>query len=65
MCREGSVLGFTQSHQAESSFVIVTKKKHFAKGHPEYCVLSLFIITVLVVVFVFNLLMSFVISLWM
>lgn len=40
----------SQSHQADSSSVIVTKK-HFAKGHPEYCVLSPLIITVIVIVF--------------
>lgn len=42
----------SQSHQADSSSVIVTKK-HFAKGHPEYCVLSPLIITVVVVIVVF------------
>lgn len=48
----------SQSHQDDSSSVIVTKK-HFAKGHPEYCVLSPLIITVVVIVIFSILLMRF------
>lgn len=56
----------SQSHQDDSSSVIVTKK-HFAKGHPEYSVLSPLIITVVVIVVFFHLVDAFFffISLWM
>lgn len=45
-----------KSHKADCSSVIVTKK-HFAKGHPEYFVLSSLIITVVVFIVVFFLLL--------
>lgn len=51
-----------QSHKADCSSVIVTKK-HFAKGHPEYFVLSPLIITVVVfIVVVFSLVDAFLLS---